>query len=374
MSRSHRKHPFPLAVVELPVLRGAIALALGAWASTSCAPGGFRNEETISSVRILASSADPPYAKPGDSVTMHVLAVDGRASRPSPMQVYWLAAPDGTPFVCENPPDDAYYACFQKLGSSPSGEAGAGVDGGTSGHPSGGSSPFPPPGVALPIAPGTTTRFKMPLDAVTSHARVPGTPVPYGTAILFNIACAGHLEFLPYDPNDINPVKVPIGCFDAAHNRLGPDDYVFGFTRVYAYEAVTNANPVIDHVDVDGQRADLVQGFPTAVCTTSDSSKCPAVHIGPVVPPSSWETNPEAHDANGNALHEEIWTDFYATAGQFNDSARLLYDARTGSLGGPSQTDNQFDPPQNAGDGSIWIVVHDSRGGAAWVRVPFHAK
>jgi hypothetical protein len=257
----------------------------------------------------------------------------------------------------------------------PSGGADAGADAGAAGYGGAGSaSHFPPPGVALPIAPGTTTQFKMPLDAVTSHAQVPGTPVPYGVAILFNVACAGHLEFLPYDPNDINPVKVPIGCFDAAHNRLGPDDFVFGFTRVYAYASVTNSNPVIDHVDVDGRPVDLAQGFLTALCATGGSSSCPAVHIGPVVPVSSWETNPEAHDANGNALHEEIWADFYASSGQFSDSARLLYDARTGSVGAPSQTDNQFDPPQTAGDGSIWIVVHDSRGGAAWVRVPFHAK
>ena len=288
------------------------------------------------------------------------------------MQVYWLPLPDGTPFVCENPPADAYYACFQRLGGLLAGVA----DGGASRYPGGdgSASAFPPAGVALPIAAGTTAQFKMPLDAVTSHTSVPGTAVPYGIAILFNVACAGHLEFLRLDPNDINPVKVPIGCFDAAHNRLGPDDYVFGFTRVYSYDKVTNANPVIDSVDVDGHTVDPVQGFSTTNCTPSGSSNCSSVHIGPVVPVSSWEVNPELHDANGNPLHEEIWADFYATSGQFSDSARLLYDARTGSLGGPNRTDNQFDPPQNAGDGTISIVVHDSRGGAAWIQVPFHAK
>jgi len=352
-------------------LRCHAVLAFVAWASTSCAPGGFQNEETISSVRILGSSADPPYAKPGEPVRLNVLAVDGRSSKSPPMQVYWLPRPDGTPFVCENPPADAYYACLQRLGSLPPGE----TDGGASPYPAGGSaSAFPPAGVALPIAAGTTAQFKMPLDAVTSHASVPGTPVPYGIAILFNVACAGHLEFLRLDPNDINPVKVPIGCFDSAHNRLGPDDYVFGFTRVYAYDSVTNANPVIDSLDVDGHTVDPVQGFSTSRCTTADSSKCSSVHIGPVVPLSSWEVNPELHDANGNPLHEEIWADFYATFGQFSDSARLLYDARTGSLGGPGQTDNQFDPPLDVRDGTISIVVHDSRGGAAWIQVPFHEK
>ena len=33
-------------------------------------------------------------------------------------------------------------------------------------------------------------------------------------------------------------------------------------------------------------------------------------------------------------------------------------------------TDNQFTPPNTAGNGFIWIVVHDSRGGASWVTIP----
>jgi hypothetical protein len=107
-------------------------------------------------------------------------------------------------------------------------------------------------------------------------------------------------------------------------------------------------------------------------CTAARRADCPKVHFGPIVPASSWELNPEERDANGNPLHEEIWADFYSTFGQVNDSARLLYDAVNGSIGGPDVTDNEFLPPDTTGDGFLWIVVHDSRGGAQWVQIPVH--
>src|SRR5579884_998305 len=94
-------------------------VAAGAWAASSCAPGGFPDLALVTSVRILASAADTPYAKPGDVVNVHVLAFDGRASPTRPMTVYWL------PFVCENPANDAYYACFQQLAQRGGGDAGA---------------------------------------------------------------------------------------------------------------------------------------------------------------------------------------------------------------------------------------------------------
>jgi hypothetical protein len=361
----------------MPAWGGWSLAALGAWLCSSCAPGGFRDETNIAGVRIMASSADKPYAKPGDTVTLSVLAYDGRTNKPEPMQIYWLAVPGLPPYVCKDPPNDAYYACFAQLagagGRAPDAGAGPRADGGAGA----GAPPhlmLPPPGTKLPLVTGTSLQFTMPGDAVTAHPIVPGTPIPYGLTILFNIACAGHIETLPLDPTSDNPVVVPFGCFDQNGNQLTPDDYVIGITRVYAYDTLTNANPVIDHVDVEGQPVDLTQGFTTGHCTASRRNGCPKVHIGPVVPPSSWELNPESHDVNGNVEHEEIWADFYDTFGQVSSSARLLYDARTGSIGGPDVTDNDFLPPNDPGDGFIWIVVHDSRGGASWVQVPVHVN
>jgi hypothetical protein len=53
---------------------------------------------------------------------------------------------------------------------------------------------------------------------------------------------------------------------------------------------------------------------------------------------------------------------------------RLLYDPATGSLGTPGDTDDKYTPPGTPGDGFIWIVVHDNRGGASWATIPVHVE
>jgi hypothetical protein len=225
----------------------------------------------------------------------------------------------------------------------------------------------------------------MPADAVTAHATPAGSD-PYGIAILFNVACAGHLELVPVDPSNGNPQTIPIGCFDQNHQPLGADDWVFGFTRVYAYPAdsgVTNANPVIQDVYVEGQSRGLMPGpaqsyvaktLTSSRCTTSNQNDCPHVHIGPDVPASSQES----YTLNGNSTREEIWADFYTTFGKLENAARLLYDVGKGSTGDPSVidsvTNNQWLPPSDPGDGFIWIIVRDNRGGASWVTIPVHVQ
>lgn len=350
-------------------------VALGAWVLSSCAPSGFADPTQIESVRILASSADTPYAKPGSQVTVHVLAYDNRASKPEPMTISWLKIP------CVDPEDDAYYSCFQQFGQEArdAGVGGALSDGGVEGGIGGGTG-------LNPFVTGTSASFPVATDAVTAHPPQAGANVPYGLVFLFNVACAGQVKITPLDPSNTNPQAVPVGCFDAQGNALGPDDWVLGYTRVYAYDSLTNANPLISSVDVNGQKLALTQGdgpqiydapacdsgagcLAMSPCTSSDANQC-QVKIGPVVPSSSWEVNPEQTDVNGNPLHEEIWADFYSSVGQVQYSARLLYDPSTGSIGGPDTTDNNFQPPSSPSEGYIWIVVHDNRSGAAWVTIP----
>ena len=356
-----------------------VLLVAGAWTASSCAPSGFADPTLLSTVRVLASSSDPAYAQPGDTVGLQVLAYDGRGTKPEPMQIYWL------PFVCEDPTNDAYYACFQQLGQGDGG-APEGGDGGA-GSPGLGALH---PGVDLtPLLPsGPSYQFQMPSDVVTAHPMVPGAPVPYGLAILFNIACAGHLELLQSDPSSDNPVQVPLGCFDKSENQLGPDDYVLGFTRVYAFAPdagpdggpITNANPVITSIDVAGSPLAVTLApnttqiyttptFTTSHCDSNSGSGCSKIAIGPVVDPASWETT-ILTDVNGNLEHEEIWADFYVSLGQVTGGASLLYDATKGLIGDPTVTDDQFTPPKDPGSGFIWIVVHDNRGGASWVTIP----
>ncbi|MDP9151896.1 MAG: hypothetical protein M3O36_18390 [Myxococcota bacterium] len=338
-----------------------VALALFAWAASSCAPGGFQDPTLISSVRILASTADLPYARPGATVSLQLSAFDGRKTQTEPMVLYWL------PFVCENPDSDAYYACFPKLAAALSARgSGGAADGGA---PAFGSGVDLTPLLTAAGAVGPSYHFTMPANAVATHPAVRGARVPYGLAIVMNAACAGHLELLPLDPGNANPQALPLGCFDAQHNRLGAEDYVFGFTRVYAYDSITNANPVIDHLEADGNALDATQTFTTKRCSAERRANCPHVRVGPVLPSSAQEQP----DPSTGQPREQIWADYFSTFGQFTDDARLLFDSTAGcvdklqraDLCGSSDTDNEFLPPGEPGEGKIWIVVRDNRGGAA---------
>jgi hypothetical protein len=380
---------------------------------SSCAPSGFQDEAQLQGgVRILASSADPPYAAPGQPVRVDVLAYDGRSEADrssSPMHVYWF------PIVCENPTLDEYYACFAQFAhpdagvvgqvvsedaSSPS-DAGSEPDGAGTGEASSdaGASAAADGGIDAtsgPSAPVVSTfSFVVPSDAVSSHPASPGA-TPYGLLVAFNFACAGQLTILPLSGN---PQASPLGCADATGQLLGPDSYVFGYTRVYAYlpdagTAGVNTNPVVDCVDVQGAAlaggnlgddsgsgggacAGMVSlegtmpswSVPTVTipACAADDTHCPHIKIGPHVTPASWE--PVA-----NGLHEEIWADYYSTFGSFTHDSTLIYDPTAGLIGTPSATDTEFDPPPAPAspDGYVWIVVHDNRGGAAWVTVPVH--
>ena len=185
----------------------------------------------------------------------------------------------------------------------------------------------------------------MPGDIIVPRA---GVSPSYGLVILFNFACAGHLEALALRPDNKNPQQIPIGCFDAQHNQLGPSDFVFGLTRVYAYETTDEMNPVITQVDLGGEpardrRRDDHAPFTVPICAQSD---CPHHPIGPVVPPSTPGS-------------KQVWADFYSTTGTFTSGARLLYDPAA-MLAIPSGTNNNYvsadRPPGAPAQNFIWIV------------------
>lgn len=310
-------------------------------ASCACNPGSFDPASKIESVRVLATAADKPYAKPGDTVSMTVLAYDGRANKPAPMGVWWL------PQVCFNPPGDAYYACYGSLGQT-----------------------FQP-GVDLTpqLEAGTGFSFHMPDDVISAHQGQRGGD-PYGVAIAFAIACAGHVEYTP-PPAGSAPDALPFGCFDEDRAPLGPGDFVVSYSQVYAFQDRTNANPVIDHLTLDGSAVDPAAGISLGRCTQSNIDDCPTRKLDTVVPVSSQELNPSDVDLNGNVLREELWVDYYLTGGKVKNDTMILDDPRDGRLSG---TSDDLSAPQSAGDGLLWAVVHDDRGGVSWLQVPLVAR
>lgn len=341
------------------LLLGVLVLAI------ACGSGDFEAPSQVSSVRIFAARADKPYAAPGEKVELEVLAFDGRKDKKGrEMKISWI------PFVCTNPMNDAYYGCFIPKGAPDGGVDAAALDAGAAAM-TGGFGALRPGVDLTPFLPsGAKYSFTMPMDAIATHMQNPGAGAPYGLAILFDIACAGHIEYVPVDPA-AGPQGVPLGCFADDGTRLGAEDYVLGLTRVYAYDKLKNANPVLDKVLFQGIPVDPRLGIKVDRCTTALRRDCPELPIDTTVTDESWELNPNDLDPDGNPVHEQVWVDYYAQMGQFDSDARLLYDTRAGKVPG---SENKYQAPNEPGSGTLFIVAHDNRGGAAWTTMPLHVR
>lgn len=332
---------------------------------SACGATAFDAQSKVNSVRMFGVRADKPYAKPGETVTLEVLATDARPKKALPLKIYWI------PIVCINPREDLYYACF--LPSSL-------PDGGTFDGGSRLEAPFPPDGGAprvsgglssIPVGidvssflpQGSTFSFRMPDDVIISR---PGAP-DYGLAIVFNVACAGQVRLA--ERVGANPQQVPIQCTDENGVQLTPNDYVIGINRVYAYADRTNTNPVVEKVTVDGVDVDPAKGITVDHCVARKRDDCKAIKIDVRVSDASWEPNP---DPDGKvSQHEQIWVAYYSDLGDLKDDARLLFDAKQGRV---DKSEVEYRAPYTAAEGTLWAVVHDNRAGAAFVTLPIHVK
>lgn len=310
-------------------------------AALSCQSSKVDPESKVESVRILATRADKPYAAPSDTVNLDVLAFDGRANQPQRMSLFWVPAP------CINPPNDAYYACYADFASA----FAPGVD------------------VTASLVSGTSFSFSMPADVIARHQPTRSGPA-YGLAVVFTIACAGHVEFLPSSAR-AGADALPIGCFDENHGQLGPADFTFAYSLVYAFENRSNQNPVFDHVAFGGAVVDPAVGITVDHCTNSNIDDCPTTPLDVIVPASDQERDPGSLDAQGNVLGEEIYVDYFVTEGKLGNDVLVLFDPKAGF---ESSSTNHLSAPQMPGDYMLWTVLRDNRGGASWLAFQLHAR
>lgn len=346
-------------------------------AIVACNSNGFDPQSKVDSVRMFVVKADKPYVKPGESVTLEALVTDNRKTKPRAAKLYWI------PVLCLNPRDDLYYFCFAPPGDAgtqagttrlvPVGPLAGLADGGAeagAGAAAGGS-PFTqiPTGVDLaPFLPqGPSFTFTMPADAAQPRE---GSSVPYGLGIVFNILCAGRVEFATRSAEGGNQ-QVPIRCTDEDGNALPPSDYVIGISRVYAYQDRVNTNPVIEKLTLEGQDVDVNAGITLDKCAYGTRERdCREYKLDTRVSDSSWELNPSDVERNG-PLREQIWVDYYSDIGVFENDARLLFDTQKGRA--PDSAVGLRAGYQVV-DGTAWIVTHDNRGGASWIVVPLHVR
>lgn len=303
----------------------------------------FTPKNEINGVRILAARADQPYAKPGESVHLKVLAHDGRAAKPEPMRLFWFPVP------CVNPPAGQPYGCYPAFHA------------------------LFPTGVDLTptLVEADNLTITIPADALTTSTTRPGEGTRNGTAFVFVVACPGHVERVPLK-SGLAPNSLPIGCFNA-RGELPPEEFVFGFTRVFVFDDRRNAIPTLDGLTFEGKPVDVATGIVTDRCKSQgDNEACNrTVPLDVVFNDAAAEPDPENIDSNGNVGKETLYVDWFASVGKFSGDRKVLYD---GQLGRTPKSSINFNPPAGPVKGSVWAVLHDNRGGTSWLEVPIEIK
>jgi hypothetical protein len=338
-----------------------------------CGPS-FDPPSELHALRVLAVQKDLPYAQPSESdaakVTVHLklLWQDASPEAGRPIQIAWSPP-------CVDPVGDLYYACFKDFSGEPST-----------------TSP------ALLPQYGDTATFDVPSDII-SRKPAPSQPwnAPYGIAYLFFGVCAGTLEFVP----PTTETAFPVVCKGQDGQLLGPDDFVAGYTSVYAYQGFSNQNPVISGFELNGQALagsqfclaedclaqdgsvlpseipcdDPANRDPRCVPTCADDGdpKCPGHDLRPTLDmanPANQEEDSVSAALLGRHVGEQMWINYYTGGGSFKSPVRLLNDATSGWN---DQYGTKFYAPKLPGPFRVWAVVHDNRGGAAWVGVTLQA-
>jgi hypothetical protein len=309
----------------------------------------------VKTLRVLGVQKDAPYAAPGEEVELSILWHDGSPKAPRPVSVAWFSG-------CVNPPGDLYYGCFETF---------AGLEpGGTQ----------LPPGVKLGL--GDRFAFTIPADIIDSRPPPQDEKLPaYGLAYVFFAVCAGQLGPAPTREGS---AQFPIGCFDAAGDPLGPDDFIVGYSAVYAYREFRNQNPIVSGFSFNGVEvppvcigAECLQAEPAPLdcsqpnvpcifgCADDGSDDCPPYPIRPLVDPSIAERDEVSAVAYGSRASEQMWIRYYVDRGSLDSDLRLLNDALAGWN---DDHGTKFRAPSEPGLVNVWAVVYDNRGGVNWVR------
>lgn len=337
-----------------------LALALG-----GCGEG-FDPGSEVKTLRVLGVHKDKPYPRPGEDVTLTLLWTDGSSDpRPDPVQVTWLmgGTEEAPTPPCVNPQGDLYYGCFAGFGAG--------------------------------VHSGNTFQFGVPSDIVSSRPPpVRGQP-RYGLIYAFFAVCAGQLGIEPTSQEG----ALPLVCRNSQGVKLGPDDFVVGYTSLYVFdeqadETVQNQTPVVmSGLEVAGHTLssdcvgiacvgpeqpisfddtdpidcatdeDRARCFPS--CDDDGDPSCPKIPFRPLLEPDIAEPDDVSAKYYGRAVGEQMWINYYANRGGLKSEVRLLNDATTGWN---ADYGTAFYAPKEPGLVTIWSVVHDNRGGTNWVR------
>ncbi len=341
----------------------------------------FDSVSQIEGLRILGVQKSDPYAQPGDTVEMRMLLhdtgerdTDEAEGEPRDISLFWLAG-------CHNPPADLYSLCLEVFSEA------------LTGFETDGSFEDLDPERLVELFASLNERgisfgteeqfsFRVPHDIVSSRPP-PADPSiqPYGLSFVFFAACAGELRMETDEEGEF-----PLACYDDDGVRVDSERFVAGYSQVFTYEGLSNDNPRIEGIVVDGRRLDdaqycvgeacetlppdperdCLEDVPRVeVCEDEDSGDCDSFEFHVVVDDSSVERDDVLSSSEEDDIDEQMWVNYHTDRGGMKFDVALVNDATAGFNERPF---TEYTAPEVPGPAHIWAVVRDNRGGSNWAR------
>jgi hypothetical protein len=282
----------------------------------------------VTSFRVLGQQVDQPFAKPGETVTVTSLSYDP-AGRP----VTWGWA------ACVNPASASVTGCIDKIAEQASDS---------------GASPILAQGLEM-----SSFTYTIPDDALDGIPESARTGAQVG---LLSVACPGDLSLTPSQNG------FPFQCLEAGTQReLALDEYVVGLKRVQVRTTDRNLNPVVEQVTFDGQDWPEDEVKVVTACDTegNDYKKCSDAskhQLGAVPTAGSVESGLTQF---GAPFTEQVIIEYYATEGIFEYEIKIAAEPETHWAARKAAIGKDL---------SLWMVVHDDRGGATWAERQVHVR
>lgn len=288
-------------------------VALSACVLAECGVGcdaDFKPGSRIESPRILALQADKPFARPGEEVSLTLLAAN---PHDEPLEWAWA--------TCTLPPSSTVDACIEGLDNE--------------------LERFDPQTDTLSVS--------IPSNVLDN---VPASQKPSALIGVVVVACPGELR-------SGETLGVPTRCVDEQGNVRSIDDLEVGIKRIMLRASDRNDNPLIREITWDGETWDEDEVRQAEACreetfTIDDCSK--SLHRRINVRTTDREAG---RDELGGDFAEQVILQFYSTHGLFRDQVRIAEDA-----------DNRWvAQSQDGGDATtatLWFIARDDRGGVSW--------
>jgi hypothetical protein len=265
----------------------------------------FDSGARLTKLRVLAVQADRPFARPGESVRLDVLAYD-----PLDRPLQWAFS------TCTNPAASTVSSCLYRLDRAFGGL----------GDPAG-------------------LRVDIPVDVLSGLPEQARAGAAVGAMLL---ACPG--EF-----GEGHTAGLPARCL-AADRQLPLDQFEVGLKRIFIREHDRNRNPTITRLSWDGEDwpEDRIPEVDACPAEADDIDDCPNASRHAITLESS---APESGtDELGAGFAEQQIVHYYTTGGWFEHEVRVA-SAATNAWAAQSGPAQPF---------SLWLVLRDDRGGVSW--------